>query len=105
MNRQHWSPQRAAHICSPERQPDRPYPAIGAPCRVDDRLPPSEETTHNDADAASSTHFAASGNRHYRVLGSAIRVGTGKARQLLDRSVLSASASTIFVVVTFRRAE
>ena len=62
-------------------------------------------SAHSDAADSSTTHLRASGNRHYRVLGSAIRVGTGKARQLLDRSVLSANASTIFVVVTFRRAE
>ncbi len=35
----------------------------GLPLCVDDRFPPSGETTHNDADAASSTHVAAPGNR------------------------------------------
>ena len=45
------------------------YSAICAPCPcLGDRFPPSEETTHDDADAASSTHFAASGNGQSRTL-------------------------------------
>ena len=37
--------------------------ALPDPCQ-DDRFPPTEKTTPNDAAAASSTHFAASENRH-----------------------------------------
>ena len=62
------------------------YPAICAPCRyLDDGFPPCEETTHDDADAASSTHFAVSGNRQYRTILQAIFSGQPRVFGPIER--------------------